>query len=57
MYLYTTGSLEIPPTTGLPFFLESMLEVDASLNADKLTETKNGNTKIKNQLYERRHSQ
>ena len=38
------------PTTGLPFFLKKKSsQVYASQNANKLTETQNGNAKIKNQ--------
>ena len=41
--IYKTGSLEMPPTTGLPFFCffeKNIFEFDASQNSNTLTETK-----------------
>ena len=57
---YKTSSLEIPPTTGLICFFvfeKKTFEVDALINVNMLTETKNGNAKIKNQQYEQQRSQ
>ena len=46
-----------PPGYFLYFVFEKdTFEVDNSLNTNTLTETKNGNSKIKNQKYERRRS-
>ena len=57
VYEYNIGSLEIPSTTRLFFFEKNGFEVDAFLNANKLTETKNGSSKIKIKRYERWHPQ